>query len=303
MANPYWEGSLATVKLTDVEAAWGQGAGAAKRLAILNKAFEVVYEARLSIKACADATQKQSMTAELDAAGDTGFDPTGVGTMKEACAHVFENNGRWKDNTTEDYDGGSDPGFFNETIEDAPEGAVKFLRAMEKRLKELASLQNNLIKARGKLQSALQSDDQDNVKAALEEIKKFASRGKDLLLFSAKATKTKSLKNKVSENLPKALEAAGNGLGKVGSYADTLLELNAAVDRYQEWRSLGMPAESAVAMEACSHVLGLVPIFGECYKDILDSARGFFVNFQEFHAQRQNSILQCRLPEGNRCKW
>lgn len=68
-------------------------------LGVMNNAFRIFYDARQLISRVSDYTVKRAMTADLDEVARTGWG-MGVNDLKEACEHLADNGGKWKDDNT-----------------------------------------------------------------------------------------------------------------------------------------------------------------------------------------------------------
>jgi hypothetical protein len=107
MHQYYYGGEQASLEAADVDAAWKSEPRA---LALLNKAFEIYYDACNSIKQVDDVEMRQKLALSLDKAAKywyplySGFGK--VNTLVGAFEHLDKNSGRWTDNNTGSYNGG-----------------------------------------------------------------------------------------------------------------------------------------------------------------------------------------------------
>jgi hypothetical protein len=104
MHQYYYGGEQASLEATDVDAAWKSEPRA---LGLLNKAFEIYYNACNSIKQVNDDELRQKLTLSLDKAARYWYfmyaSPGKVNTLVDGFQHLDKNDGRWTDPNTGTY--------------------------------------------------------------------------------------------------------------------------------------------------------------------------------------------------------
>jgi hypothetical protein len=264
MANQYWLGTVqARLQENHVDATWDAGTNfekspVAAKVNILNKAFEIYYDARTSIQKCPDQGVRQQMQSDLEDAATTGWG-LGVSDLEEAFQHLCQNGGRWKDNNTARYYFRPDkPKCFSVYVEDAPAAATNFLFAVEDRL---AIVQEAAADLKSKKESLDRGSERelkqwDQIGKALDGIVKWGKRVEPHLWGAP------SVQDKV---------------GRIVGMAEVISDIHGSIGKIQERAAhvvlltdVGFKPKEAAALEALTVVLDRVPVLGKFYANAME---------------------------------
>jgi len=140
MADPYITGDeKAYLDATDVDAKW---VNEPRALLLLNRAFEVYYDAYQAIETSADPGAMRTSLRKIANCGNASI-VTGWGRvdkLAEGFDHLQQNGGRWRDENTWNYYGGPGKIGCEYSLSTAPLCAANFLTACDEKVKELAEL-------------------------------------------------------------------------------------------------------------------------------------------------------------------
>lgn len=292
MSNLYWRGDAqAALTPEQVKAPWGRdNASIKKAVELLNFAFEIFYQARQNIKACPNPKTKKKMTEGLEDTATEGM-LGDVPDLKTAFEHLAKSDGgnlAWTDDTLSVYEGSQQPGFFKDRIRHVPSSAVNFLRAVEeKNLMIFVQEQEKIAAAERLTRSTEQSKDGEKLGAALKTIHSSAKRIESLL-WLAPYSITQTKKGKLAIQLFKGAIEDGN---TVATYYDTLDVMDTTIKNYFAYREAGLSEGAAAGLECVRLAVGLIPIFGEFYKEFMSKLPTFFQNYRDGCAKTTNSTL------------
>lgn len=255
----WWEGrERLQLSPSEIDADWARGEHSGEAISLLNKAFDVFYQARRGIAACPDSDMAYAMTQELEDAATTGCGIGGPDDLKEAFQHVEKNNHRWTDNATRNYYGGTDKLYSQNLCVTAPKAAVKFLDAMEAKLTKLKDYAGDLGKQAVVLRQATQGSTEqwswEQIGKALKEIESKGGKAKKFLFWAPSS---------VTGPLGQVVDFV-SVLGKVHDGATY------AADIYAVYRHKGTgEVVSHIALDAAIYAVGYVPILGSFYAQAL----------------------------------
>lgn len=255
----WWEGrERLQLAPSEIAADWAGKEHWLQSLSLLNKAFDVFYQARRGIAACPDSDMAYEMTKELEDAATEGCGFGGPDDLKEAFQHVEKNQHRWTDNTTRIYFGGTDKLFSETLVVEAPKAAVLFLNAMEDKLTKLRDITSDLEKQNRVLQQAAQGSTEqwnwEQMGKALKEIEKKGGKAKKYLWW--------------------APSSVTGPLGQGVSFVSALRKIHDgatyAADLYAVYCHKGSgEVISEVTLDVAVYALGYVPILGSFYGEAL----------------------------------
>jgi hypothetical protein len=277
----------------DVKCKWmTSDAKATYRLNVLNKAFEVFYNARQALKCC-DGKTKTALSKVLEECSDKGWG-RGVTCLDNAFNHLDKNKSKkikWTDDNVKHpqpykkvWDGFNQLGFWG----DAPEGAVNFLNALEEKLTEDGEAIAGLMEDVKSLPELLDAGEVNwkKISESLEKAEKKCDKASRALLFtSAIAAKIKRTED-ASEILAEGseyFEKVGKGVKAAGEIAD-------AINDYKRGCRAGMSKPQAVAFVALKTVMNKVPVFGEGYAAVIGGIPDTMRFFQEQHDRTMAAI-------------
>jgi hypothetical protein len=285
MSNYYWDGiNKCYLEQRQIKAKWGQpGADdCVRKLAVLNRAFEVFYLARKNIYSCPDFDQQMEMHKELEKAATEGFGP-GVTDLEEAFEHVVE-NGCWKDTNIKYYDPGQIP-LYKGVVPGAPRGAVEFLHVMQGRLRDLRAIMGDFgtqldMLAQTNYES---STDWERIGEVLKKIEEGGNKAKKYMWWA-------------DITVPDKMERAIGFVETLGKIHDGATYI---ADRWAEFdRNRKGDAAFRVGVDIVAEALGCLPILGDFYGKavrLVIGAEAWGKNLFDNHIQRIDSKINQAL--------
>jgi len=264
MSNPYVYGDQqATLTDGQVDAKWK--ATAPKGVYFLNLCFELYYKAYNAVTA-QGADPDDAMWKSLWHAANSGDFLTGIGRvdrLTKAFDHLAQNNGRWTDENTWNYNGG--PGRVGGDVNaEVPLCAANFLDAVNNAYEKLRSALDGFSDGLGKLKEGKEAEDDtkwNKVGEGLEAVEKYGGRAKPLLWLA-----------------PETLSECGSTLLewnekilKVHGYGTTAMKLAAS----------NTPGTDALFL-ALQQVLSYAPFIGGFYGKIVAEIPDMARHWAEF---------------------
>jgi len=260
MSNDYWDGvRQASLTREQITASWAAPgvAYSGRSIELANRAFEIYYQANRRISDCTSADHRARMLASLRDAARSGWG-TGVDDLAEAFEHLEQNGGRWTDNGTQNYYGGSQK-VFQGALTTGPVSCVNFLNAVDSKMSELKDI---LERYRGQVQrlsDAQGRDDWRTVGTVLSEIKDWGERAKPFLWWAPSVQRR---------------------LGTAVTFADALSNIHTGLTTYRSAVGAGFDNRAAAALVALRTAVGWVPVLGSFYGAAIDMIPGLLIWFR-----------------------
>jgi hypothetical protein len=257
--NDYYGGEQASLEAADVDAAWKSEPRA---LALLNKAFEIYYDACNSIKQVDDVEMRQKLALSLDKAAKywyplySGFGK--VNTLVGAFEHLDKNSGRWTDNNTGSYNGGVGGTGW---VQNVPSCAASFLRAVDENIETLRECLENFAHGLSQMKEGEDNSAWEKVGKGLEGVEKYGKYVKPLLWLAPETLK------KGGETVLEWDEK----IAKVHGYAGKLMTIGASNRPLDDFIIIGL-----------TEVLNYAPVIGGFYGKIVAEIPGFARQMEEF---------------------
>jgi len=257
----YYGGEKAELAIEDVDASWKSNT---KALPLLNKSFEIYYDAYNAIKKFdTDANVQRDLYRSLDKAAKYWYPLYSMVGKVNTLVGAFEyldKNDRWADENVGSYNGGVGGNGYTSPV---PSCAASFLRAVDDNIKELKEALSHVAEGLGEVKEA--QDDENTawgkVGKGLETVEKYGKYAKPLLWLA-----------------PEALEKAGDTvlewdekIGKAYGYASKLMKVATS----------NQPLEDGLFM-ALTEVLNYAPVLGGFYGRIVAEIPGMAQHFEEF---------------------
>ena len=259
MHQYYYGGEQASLDAADVDATWKSEPRA---LTLLNRAFEIYYDACNAIKRVDDPELKQTLTLSLDKAAKYWYTlysgPMKVNTLVAAFEHLDKNNGRWKDNNTGSYNGGiGGPGW----VQTVPSCAASFLLAVDRNIEKLRECLGSFADGLSDLKKGEEDTRWEKVGKGLESVEKYGKYVKPLLWLAP---------DTIKEGCETILEW-DEKIAKVHGYASKLMTIGASNQPLDDFLIIGL-----------TEVLNYAPVIGGFYGKIVAEIPGFARHMEEF---------------------
>jgi len=259
MHQYYYGGEQASVEAADVDAAWKSESRA---LTLLNRAFEIYYDACNAIKRVDDPELQQTLELSLDKAAKYWYSlysfPGKVNTLVGAFEHLDKNDGRWTDNNTGSYNGGIGGAGWVQVV---PSCAASFLRAVDENIEKLRDCLGSFAQGLADMKKGDEDNKWEKVGKGLEGVEKYGKYVKPLLWLA-----------------PEALKDAGETvlewdekIAKVHGYASKLMTIGASNQPLDDFLIIGL-----------TEVLNYAPVIGGFYGRIVAEIPGFARHMEEF---------------------
>jgi hypothetical protein len=262
MSHTYLYGmEKAELDAEDVSAPWKSEP---KALPLLNKAFEIYYDAYQATNNIDDPNMQGSVRRSLDKAAKYWYflysSPNKVNSLVGAFEHLDKNDGKWIDDNVGSYNGGVGG---NGWVQPVPSAAASFLRAVDDNIKELKEHLGEI--AEGISLAAEGQEEPDTnwkkVGEGLEKVEKFGKYAKPLLWVAPESLK------EGAETLLEWDERAG----KIHGYMSKLMTIGAS----------NQPLEDFILM-GVTQALNYLPVLGGFYGRIVSEIPGFAEHMEEF---------------------
>jgi hypothetical protein len=253
---------LAELQPEDVDASWKSEP---KALPLLNKAFEIYFEAYNAIRKFDDDPQLQSdLSHSLNKAAKYcyplywGFRE--VNTLVAGFEHLDNNDGRWTDENVGSYNGGVGGAGY---VRPVPACAASFLRAVDDNVKELRESLENVATGMGQIKEGQEEQDTnwEKVGKGLEAVEKYGERAKPLLWLAPES---------LQEGGETVLQWDGK-IAKVHGYATRLMKIATS----------NQPLDDAL-FAGLTEVLNYAPVLGGFYGRIVAEIPGMAQHWEEF---------------------
>ena len=273
--NDYWIGNRrAHLLASQVTAPWAARRGdGSHELMMVNRAFQIFFDARRLIRQCPDAQVRAEMTRDLESAARKGAGIGGPDDLEEAFEHLVANHGRWTDAATENYYGDTNSVYPSRLVS-GPKSIVNFLDGVDDRMEELREGAENYLEQRGAIQQARRDRRWEVIGDALEEINDWGGRIKPFLWFAP------SVESRVEGTL---------------SITGVLSSIHQGLTDYVNFTGRGMTYDQALASIAFKRAIGMVPILGDFYVrafEMIPNVRDWFVgqlrNYEDRIEQQVN---------------
>jgi hypothetical protein len=262
MSHQYLYGNeQATLAAEEVAASWKSEP---KALPLINKAFEIYYDAYHATNQVEDPQYQRELRRSLDKAAKYWYPLYAtvgkVNTLVGAFEHLDKNDGRWTDENVGSYNGGVGGRGF---VSPVPACAASFLRAVDNNVKELHECLDNVAEGMGTVKEAQEEENTDWAKVGrgLELVEKYGKYAKPLLWLAP-------------ETIQKGAETVlewDEKIGKAHGYASKVMTI-AASDR---------PADKLL-FTALTEVLNYVPVLGGFYGKIVAEIPAMAVHWEAF---------------------
>jgi hypothetical protein len=264
MSNPYvYVEQQAILTDADVDAQWK--ATAPKGVYYLNRCFELYYNAYSEVTA--NGTDKRDARwRSLWQAANSGDWITGMGRvdrLTKAFDHLAQNDGRWKDENTWNYNGG--PGRFGGNVNAlVPLCAANFMEAVNKTYEKLRDALDGFSDGLGKLKEGNEAEDATKWKKlgeGLEAVEKYGRHAKPLLWVA-----------------PKTLSECGERLLK---WDERILKLHQYGTRLMDVAASNQPGTEGL-FQALELVVSYAPMIGGFYGKIVAEIPDMARNWTQF---------------------
>jgi hypothetical protein len=263
MHQYYYGGEQASVEAADVDAPWKSNPRA---LELLNRAFEIYYNACNAIKNIDDFDMRRSLERSLDKAAKSWhflfYCPGQVSTLVDGFRHLDKNDGRWRDDNAGDYNKqGAGIMGNNVRVTGVPWCAANFLTAVDENLESLCEGLSGVAEGLGNLKEGEEDSKWEKVGKGLEGVEKYGKYVKPLLWLA-----------------PDTLKEAGETvlewdekIAKVHGYASKLMTIGASNRPLDDFIFIGL-----------TEVLSYAPVLGGFYGRIVAEIPGFAKHMEEF---------------------
>ena len=264
----------------DPDCEWGHGDHSGPRIAVVNLAFEKFYYARQTIIKCRNAKLRERLIKSLESAGTSGYND-----MKDACDHLSENDEKhskyfWTD-TAVKY--ASIPGWYSQKTRivvpavngEQADGPVNFLNALKSELKDQRSEWiKRFFPASDAIVSGFNKSNYDGVIETLKGFSEDIDRMDKLswLFDTNTAIEFKKIKKTIS-------------------YVNLLTKFDDSLKDLEKYRSAGFSNKKSLAFLALKKAVGLVPVFGSFYQEIVGNCPILIGNFKKLCEKRQDKLL------------
>jgi hypothetical protein len=260
MSNPYLYGrKQAILAADDVDAKWKSEPRA---LEFLNLSFEIYFSAYNAVEGTDNNDGlRQSLRKAVNTGNFTVVTGWGkVDKLSEAFDHLEQNNGRWKDEQTWNYNGG--PGRIGGNVfAIVPLCAANFLGAVNDAMEKLRGALDGFAEGLGKLKEGKEESNWKKAGEGLEAVEKYGGYAKPLLWVAP-------------ETLSK--------------YGDQLLEWNGRLLKAYGWADKFMLAATSkqpvpeLLLAGLSEILNYAPVIGGFYGRIVAEIPALAKHWTEF---------------------
>lgn len=303
-SNKYWNGEEhAFLRHRDVSASWAQSVSG---IDVANRAFCVYYHGVRNIQASQGDENYDEMWGSLSRCAtqrrvgvlDFRSDILGrkVLSLQAAFQHLVENNGRWTDENTLNYNGKSGRGYANK----APHGPAVFLAAVDE---ELDTMTTNLARFKTSCEEMSQRrpsarDDPrewQEVRNLVNRATTSAERSQSILWLGTATISARLPVGRPSRSVSGFSDAMDGHLTRTVKVFEVFNQIADALDIYMDetHRTGGGDRNFALGLAALNYAMTLSPVLGAFYGPIISRIPGLMTDWERsmanYHDRRLNA--------------
>ena len=302
--NKYWNGEEhAVLRASDVDATWAtEGRG----VELANRAFCVYYHGVRNVQAsqgdenyneiwgslsrCATATRAGRLDIRTNILGRK------VLSLQAAFEHLEENDGRWTDRNTLNYNGKAGRGFYNK----APHGPAVFLASVDN---ELDAMVSNLARFQASCEEMSQRRpsphdgprEWQEVRTLVNRAKTAAERSRPILWLGTSTISARLPVGRLSRSVSGFNSAMDGNLTRTVKVFEVFNHIADALDIYMDetHRPGGGDQNFALGLAALNFAMTLSPVLGAFYGPIISRIPGLITDWERsmanYHDRRLNA--------------